>query len=53
MLVLGDPIKTRLYIDKLNIQVKEKDAVIRNLNETIVTKQKSEAEAEPSTTDTY
>lgn len=35
--ILGDPIKIRLYIEKLNGQLKEKDQVIKNLNETLVT----------------
>lgn len=32
---LGDPIKIRLYIDKLNNQLKEKDTTIKNLNENL------------------
>ena len=34
--ILNDPLKVRLYIDKLNVQIKEKETVIKNLNETIV-----------------
>jgi len=36
--ILNDPLKIRLYIDKLNNQLREKDAVIKNLNETVLKK---------------
>lgn len=31
--ILNDPIKTKHYIDKLNLQLIEKDSVIRDLSE--------------------
>ena len=33
--ILNDPIKTKHYIDKLNLQLIEKDSVIRDLSEKI------------------
>ncbi len=36
--ILSDPLKIRLYVDKLNNQLREKDAVIKNLNETVLKK---------------
>jgi hypothetical protein len=36
--ILSDPLKIRLYIDKLNNQLREKDAIIKNLNETVLKK---------------
>ncbi len=36
--ILSDPLKIRLYIDKLNNQLREKDAIINNLNETVLKK---------------
>lgn len=36
--ILCDPLKIRLYIDKLNNQLREKDAIIKNLNETVIKK---------------
>lgn len=34
--IINDPIKTRLYIEKLNSKIKEKDHCIKNLNDIII-----------------
>ncbi len=40
--IINDPLKLRLYLDKLNIQLKEKDVLINKLNETLDNQQKAE-----------
>ncbi|CAF0887111.1 unnamed protein product [Brachionus calyciflorus] len=47
--IITDPIKTRLYIEKLNNKLKEKDLCIKNLNEIII-QTKSEPKSESTST---
>lgn len=43
--IISDPIKTRLYIEKLNNKIKEKDNCIKNLNDIFIqSKQESKEE---------
>ena len=54
--ILNDPVKTKQYVDKLNLQLIEKDSIIRDLNEQINNKyiqnakQTNESNELPSTT---
>lgn len=44
--IISDPIKTRLYIEKLNNKIKEKDNCIKNLNDIIIQSKQESKEVE-------
>ncbi|RNA06053.1 hypothetical protein BpHYR1_026057, partial [Brachionus plicatilis] len=45
--IINDPIKTRLYIEKLNNRIKEKDNCIKNLNDIIIQSKQESKENDP------
>jgi hypothetical protein len=46
--ILSDPVKTKLYIDKLNLQIIEKDAHIKDLTEKINNDNHKQTDSEES-----
>lgn len=44
--ILNDPIKTKLYIDKLNIQLIEKDTIIKDLNQQVNSEQRQQTDSD-------